>query len=201
MFVRIVKMGFKNENIVTFLKNFNDNKTKIRAFKGCNFLELYRDKNNPTIFFTYSYWETETDLERYRQSDLFKTVWSKTKPLFNIKPEAWSVDKNLKSNMKIIKKLILPYYLKVIISILLTIIIFNCSKDNDNNINSSKTKLLAIDGVGSKLRIVELNSINGSLISEFLKFEVLQASVDFDFTFFKLTNENKIQLAQRLIVK
>jgi hypothetical protein len=24
---------------------------------------------------------------------LFKTVWSQTKPLFNAKPEAWSVDK------------------------------------------------------------------------------------------------------------
>jgi hypothetical protein len=32
-------------------------------------------------------------LETYRHSELFKEVWSKTKPLFNAKPEAWSVDK------------------------------------------------------------------------------------------------------------
>jgi len=32
-------------------------------------------------------------LEAYRQSELFKNVWSKTKPLFNDKPQAWSVDK------------------------------------------------------------------------------------------------------------
>ncbi|MFY0714013.1 antibiotic biosynthesis monooxygenase [Seonamhaeicola sp. NFXS20] len=93
MFVRIVKMGFHEMHIDTFLSNFNTNKKQIRNFKGCKFLELYRDKNNPNIFFTYSYWETENDLEQYRQSELFKNVWNKTKVLFNTKPEAWSVDK------------------------------------------------------------------------------------------------------------
>ncbi|WP_406684017.1 antibiotic biosynthesis monooxygenase [Seonamhaeicola sp. MEBiC1930] len=93
MFVRIVKMGFHEENIDKFLTNFNENKAKIRNFEGCKFLELYRDKHNPNIFFTYSYWESETDLERYRQSELFINVWNKTKLLFSTKPEAWSVDK------------------------------------------------------------------------------------------------------------
>ena len=93
MFVRIVKMSFAEENIDTFLENFHKNKNDIRNFDGCRFLELYRDKNNPNIFFTYSYWEDESDLENYRHSDLFKNVWAKTKPLFNDKPQAWSVDK------------------------------------------------------------------------------------------------------------
>ena len=93
MFVRIVKMSFEASNIEIFLDNFNNNKEKIRNFKGCRLLELYRDKKEPTIFFTYSYWESENDLEQYRQSDLFKSVWSKTKALFNSKPEAWSVEK------------------------------------------------------------------------------------------------------------
>lgn len=93
MFVRIVKMGFDPEKIDEFLTNFEANKDRIRAFKGCQFLELYRDKNNTNVFFTYSYWDSELDLESYRHSELFKTVWSKTKPLFNMKPEAWSVDK------------------------------------------------------------------------------------------------------------
>lgn len=93
MFVRIVKMSFNAGDVDIFIKNFDANKTKIRDFKGCQFLELYRDKNNSNIFFTYSYWENESDLETYRQSELFKNVWSKTKPLFNAKPEAWSVDK------------------------------------------------------------------------------------------------------------
>jgi quinol monooxygenase YgiN len=93
MFVRIVKMSFAEENIDTFLENFHKNKNDIRNFDGCRFLELYRDKNNPNIFFTYSYWEDESYLENYRHSELFKNVWAKTKPLFNDKPQAWSVDK------------------------------------------------------------------------------------------------------------
>jgi quinol monooxygenase YgiN len=93
LLVRIVKMSFEPSKINEFLSNFESNKNKIRSFEGCNFLELYRDKQKINIFFTYSYWDSEEHLENYRQSNLFKSVWAKTKPLFNAKPEAWSVDK------------------------------------------------------------------------------------------------------------
>lgn len=93
MFVRIVKMSFDPAMIDTFKGVFNTNKEYIRNFPGCRLLELYQDKNHPNIFFTYSYWNDETDLESYRTSELFKNVWSQTKLLFNDKPQAWSVDK------------------------------------------------------------------------------------------------------------
>jgi autoinducer 2-degrading protein len=93
MFVRIVKMGFQEDKIDDFLQNFEEVKQNIRNFPGNRFLELYRDKNDPTIFFTYSYWETEADLENYRKSELFIEVWTFTKQLFKQKAEAWSVDK------------------------------------------------------------------------------------------------------------
>ncbi len=86
-------MGFQPEKIDEFLANFEKVKLKIRAFEGCRFLELYRDKNKTNNFFTYSYWENEEALEDYRNSELFKRVWADTKVLFNEKPEAWSVDK------------------------------------------------------------------------------------------------------------
>lgn len=92
MFTRIVKMEFRNEEISQFLSNFEIVKEKIRAFEGCTFLELYRDKKNEDIFFTYSRWEDESDLENYRNSDLFKNVWATTKPMFRSKAQAWSVD-------------------------------------------------------------------------------------------------------------
>ena len=94
MFVRIVKMSFEADKIDLFLINFNENKEKIRKTEGCELLELYRDKTNTNLFFTYSYWQTEQDLENYRNSELFKNVWAKTKVLFNDKPEAWSLDKH-----------------------------------------------------------------------------------------------------------
>ena len=93
MFIRIVKMRFHEETIAPFLANFDAVKQHIRNFEGNQFLELYQDKNDPRIFFTYSYWENEAALERYRNSILFNEVWSYTKTLFSDKPEAWSVDK------------------------------------------------------------------------------------------------------------
>jgi autoinducer 2-degrading protein len=93
MFVRIVKLSFHQENIPAFLENFELFKSQIRNFSGNRLLELYQDKSNPSVFFTYSYWESEDDLENYRKSALFNEVWNFTKQLFNDKPEAWSVDK------------------------------------------------------------------------------------------------------------
>lgn len=86
-------MRFHEDKIADFLANFETVKHHIRSFEGNQFLELYQDKNDPRIFFTYSYWENEAALEKYRNSILFNEVWSYTKALFSDKPEAWSVDR------------------------------------------------------------------------------------------------------------
>ncbi len=95
MFVRIVKMSFHKRCIEDFLQMFEEKKNLIRNSEGCKLLELYQDKNNAEIFFTYSYWNSENDLENYRNSDLFKSTWKQTKTYFNNKPEAWSLDKKV----------------------------------------------------------------------------------------------------------
>lgn len=86
-------MTFKSEKSAEFLNIFNQNKKHIRNFDGVEHLSLLNDKNNANIFFTYSHWQSEKHLNRYRKSTLFNTVWSQVKPLFSEKPEAWSVDK------------------------------------------------------------------------------------------------------------
>lgn len=91
MIIRIVKMSFDSEKIKDFLENFEKNRQQIQNAPGNRFLELYQDQNNCCIFFTYSHWETAQDLENYRQSALFKEVWSFTKKRFNEKPEAWTL--------------------------------------------------------------------------------------------------------------
>ena len=98
MLVRIVKMSFHQEHIETFLSNFNKKKEEIRKSAGCNLLELYRDKNDSSIFFTYSYWDSEEDLNEYIKSELFNEILSKTKVLFNSKPHALSVEKKISLN-------------------------------------------------------------------------------------------------------
>ncbi len=98
MFVRIVKLTFKKENIASFEQIFEDSKNLIRNFEGCTFLELLQDKDQPNIFFTYSYWKSEENLDNYRNSALFKNIWGQTKALFAERAEAWSVDKKITLN-------------------------------------------------------------------------------------------------------
>ncbi|MCW3085151.1 MAG: antibiotic biosynthesis monooxygenase [Bacteroidetes bacterium] len=95
MIIRIVKMTFVPEKVNDFLEIFNTSKLLIRHFEGCTHLELLNDINQPNIFFTYSHWQQESDLNNYRDSQLFAGVWARTKILFNAKPEAWSVTQHV----------------------------------------------------------------------------------------------------------
>jgi quinol monooxygenase YgiN len=91
MIVRIVKMTFRPENVNDFLKLFHNSENKIRHFAGCSFMELLQDTNKKNSFFTLSHWESENHLNQYRDSELFKTIWTATKTFFANKPEAWSL--------------------------------------------------------------------------------------------------------------
>jgi quinol monooxygenase YgiN len=93
MLIRVVRMTFKPEAVDAFLENFESNKLSIRNFPGCYHLELWQDQNSENIFMTYSYWESEEALNQYRDSELFKSVWSFTKTLFSEKPQAFSSKK------------------------------------------------------------------------------------------------------------
>jgi len=90
--IRIVKMEFEKEHTTTFLNYFESIKEKVRAQEGCSHLELLQDKHNENVFFTYSIWEDEKYLNKYRDSEFFKEVWAFTKKHFNAKPLAWSVE-------------------------------------------------------------------------------------------------------------
>lgn len=91
MLVRVVKMIFREDAVEAFQQLFESRKELIRTFEGCNHLELWRDKTNKNIFFTYSLWQSEEALNNYRQSHFFDDTWFQTKQLFAGKPEAWSV--------------------------------------------------------------------------------------------------------------
>ena len=91
MIKRFVKMTFKPESIQEFVTLFNSKKELIAAVNGCTHVELLQDIDNPAIFFTFSLWNDESFVEAYRHSDLFISVWAKTKVLFADKPEAWSL--------------------------------------------------------------------------------------------------------------
>ena len=93
MLKRIVKLSIENDKKQLFIDLFASNKNYIEKFKGCKSVELVQDINQKNIFFTLSIWDNEDALNNYRNSDLFKGIWSKTKTFFSDKPQAWSLEK------------------------------------------------------------------------------------------------------------
>jgi len=91
MLKRIVRMHFVESKVEDFISIFESSRVQIRNFPGCKHLELLRDLKQPGIFFTISIWESEKDLENYRNSQLFIHTWKQTKALFESKAMAWSL--------------------------------------------------------------------------------------------------------------
>lgn len=91
MITRIVKVTLKPEKLNDFMNIFKEVKDVIANFDGCHHVELLQDLHNPNVFFTYSIWEDEHYLDRYRFSEFFKNTWDRSKRLFDKKAEAWSV--------------------------------------------------------------------------------------------------------------
>jgi len=90
MLVRIVKLTFKPEEIESFYNEFELHKHKISSFKGCKGMQLLKEIDNPCVVMTYSQWDHNKALNAYRNSSLFSSLWTKIKPKFSAKPEAWS---------------------------------------------------------------------------------------------------------------
>lgn len=86
MLIRTVRMTFKPERLDDFLALFESASPLIRAVDGCLHLELWQDLRYPNVLTTYSHWDGEASLEAYRKSDLFRTTWAETKPLFADRP-------------------------------------------------------------------------------------------------------------------
>ena len=91
MITRLVKITVQPNKIDEFLEIFKEVKETIASFDGCHHVELLQDLQSKNIFFTYSIWEDESFLNRYRFSDFFKTTWDRSRLLFSEKAQAWSV--------------------------------------------------------------------------------------------------------------
>ena len=93
MIKRIVKLTFRPEAVETFRNDvFESSKARIRAFPGCQHMELLQQLEHPNVLFTFSIWDNANALEAYRNSDLFRTTWARTKAGFAEKAEAWTVE-------------------------------------------------------------------------------------------------------------
>jgi quinol monooxygenase YgiN len=91
MIYRFVKMNFKPESKAQFLELFRNSVDRIEAFEGCRMVRLLEQTAQPDTLMTYSIWDSEDHLDRYRRSDFFKQTWTATKALFAHRAEAWSM--------------------------------------------------------------------------------------------------------------
>ncbi len=98
MIIRLVKMTFAENEVDEFKRLFELVKDQIVEFDGCSALDLLQDKNDKRIFFTYSKWDDEASLEKYRNSTLFTNTWAKVKLLFVDSPNAWTT-KNISTSI------------------------------------------------------------------------------------------------------
>lgn len=91
MITRLVKLTISEDKVDVFEEIFVTNKNKIEQFPGCISVKVLRDVNQSNVFFTYSIWESEEAINRYRSSELFGSIWPNAKKTFSGKPEAWSL--------------------------------------------------------------------------------------------------------------
>lgn len=90
MIIRVVRMKFRDDAVAEFRALFLQRKATIRGFDGCLHLELWQDASDAAVFCTYSHWQSEAHLDRYRFSEFFKDTWARTRALFAEGPVAWS---------------------------------------------------------------------------------------------------------------
>lgn len=92
MITRIVKMTFSAGKLSAFEAIFYKMQSAIQNFEGCLGVELHKDINTPSVYFTISRWESSDALENYRSSEFFKSTWTKVKPMFMERAQAWTLE-------------------------------------------------------------------------------------------------------------
>jgi heme-degrading monooxygenase HmoA len=75
-------MYFLPNKQMEFLKIFNEVKSTIFSMHGCISVDVVVEDNDPNMAKTVSYWESEADLNVYRNTPFFKETWQSCKVLF-----------------------------------------------------------------------------------------------------------------------
>lgn len=82
MLIRIVRLTLQPDAVNSFYRAFAVTAPKIRQAQGCRKLELWVDADFSNIITTYSEWDSESQLNAYRESTLFRDAWATVKPMF-----------------------------------------------------------------------------------------------------------------------
>ena len=88
----MVRLTFSPETVDAFDALYTQFEQHIQARPGCRMVRAMKVPGHPCQRATLSFWETQEDLDTYRQSTLFGEVWPATKALFAAPPEAQSYE-------------------------------------------------------------------------------------------------------------
>jgi len=92
MILRVVKMELIETKIGLFERFMSNLKDEKLRQEGCLHHDIFCDKDNNSIYFSYTIWNNEKSLKKYKKSELFKVV-SQTIRSFCVKePLAWTVE-------------------------------------------------------------------------------------------------------------
>jgi hypothetical protein len=92
MILRVVKMVV-DQNKIDIFNNFMSNlSTEKEGMDGCVHHDFFSNKQFRNVFYSYTIWESEKYLNKYRKSMLFKEVTTTLRSLCLSEPAAWTVE-------------------------------------------------------------------------------------------------------------
>jgi len=92
MIKRIVRLTMKDTvSMQAFEDIYERRNPHKKSVKGCLDVKVMRDVNEENVYYTVSTWESNGDLEAYRQSPYFKETWPMVKANLAKRAEAYSM--------------------------------------------------------------------------------------------------------------
>ena len=91
MLIRLVRLPASEASLPRLRAVLAEVMPTVRQQRGCTHLELLADHDQPTVLYTLSHWNSDNDLQRYRQSEIFAQVWPRLKAELGDRPSAVSL--------------------------------------------------------------------------------------------------------------
>lgn len=85
-------MKIKEHCLSDFINFISATNEKILETEGCKQLELLRDKEDPTVFFIYQFWDSEKSLSKYHRSEFYGRYKEQINSFFEENEQAWIVE-------------------------------------------------------------------------------------------------------------
>ena len=92
MIKRVVRLTLKDDaSINAFQEIYRSRNPFTKGVKGCREVKVLKDVDHDDVYYTFSIWDSNEDLEAYRQSNYFAETWPMVKAQLAKRAEAFSM--------------------------------------------------------------------------------------------------------------